>query len=222
VGKNKNPKNPRKEPQTMIVKPAIGFVRTDSDAQLVTDAETIITSMTDNPRYPTPSPALAVITTAVNDFSISIANAANGGTNLTAIKNAKRTALGALLRELGSYLGVACKGDMADLLSSGFPIQKPKRVPAGVLPAPATPVLSLGTRSGELAANTTRVPNGYTYNWRVAHVSALHTYVQQVQTTAARDIFEGLTPGQIYVVDVNVVGSAGPSDWSDAAQIMIV
>lgn len=206
----------------MIVKPAIGFVNADSDAQLVTDAETIVTSMTDNPSYLTPSPALAGITTAVNDFSTAIANAANGGKDLTAIKNAKRTALGALLRELASYVSVACKGNLADLLSSGFPHQKANRTPAGVLPAPATPVLSLGARTRELVASTPPVPNGYTYNWRVALASAPTQYVQRIQTTAASDIFDGLTPGQIYLVDVNVVGSAGSSDWSDTAQLMVV
>lgn len=206
----------------MIVKPAIGFVNADSDAHLVTDAETIVTSMTNNPSYPTPSPALASITTAVNDFSTAIANAANGGRDLTAIKNAKRAALGGLLRELASYVTVACKASLADLLSSGFPTQKANRTPVGVLPAPATPVLSLGARTGELAASTTPVPNGYTYNWRVALASAPGHYVQKMQTTAASDLFGSLTPGQIYLVDVNVVGSAGPSDWSDTAQLMVV
>ena len=206
----------------MIVKPAIGFITTDSDAQLVTDTKTIDTAMTDNPKYPEPSPPLAVVSTAASDFSTAIANAANGGTELTAVKNEKRAALATLLRELASYVAVACKGNLADLLSSGFPIQKPSRTPVGVLPAPATPVLSLGARTGELMASTAPVVNGNIYNWRVALASAPTVPVQQEQTTAARDTFEGLTPGQIYLVDVNVVGSAGPSDWSDAAQLMVV
>lgn len=206
----------------MVVKPAIGFVNAGSDAQLVTNAETIVTSMTNNPVYPTPLPALAGITTAINDFSTAIANAANGGKDLTAIKNAKRAALSALLKELASYVTVACKGDMADLLSSGFPTQKPNRTPVGVLPAPATPVLVLGARTGELNASTPPIPNGYTYNWRLSLASAPTQYIQRLQTTAASLVFTRLTPGQIYAVDVNVVGSAGPSDWSDSAQLMVV
>jgi hypothetical protein len=178
--------------------------------------------MTNNAAYPSPSPALAAITTATNDFATAIANAANGGTDLTVIKNQKRAALGALIRQLASYVHVACNGDLATLLTSGFPIQKPTRTPVGVLPAPATPVLSLGARTGELNASTSPIPNGYTYNWRVALASAPTVYVQETQTTAARDVIEGLTPGQIYLVDVNVVGSAGPSDWSDTAQLMVV
>jgi hypothetical protein len=206
----------------MIVKPAIGFVRLDSDAQLLTDAQTIVTSMTDNAAYPAPSPALAAITAALNEFSAALADAANGGTGLTAIKNAKRATLGALLRELASYVHVACKGSMPNLLSSGFPIQKPTPTPAGILPAPAAPVLNLGARTGELTAFTLPVPNAYIYNWRVALLGKPTDYLQTDQTTAASDVFEGLTPGQIYLVDVNVVGSAGPSDWSDVAQLMVV
>jgi hypothetical protein len=64
------------------------------------------------------------------------------------------------------------------------------------------------------------VPNAYIYNWRVALASAPDVYLQQTQTTAADDLFSGLTPGQIYLVDVNVVGTAGPSDWSGTAPLM--
>ncbi len=206
----------------MVIKPAVSFLRTDSDSTLVTDAETIVTSMTNNSAYPSPSPVLAAITTAINDFSTAIAAAANGGTELTAIKNAKRASLCAALRHLASYVHVACSGDMAVLLSSGFPIQKPTRTPAGILPAPATPVLRLGGRSGDLVAVTSPVTNAYTYNWRVALSSAPEAYVQEVQTTAARITFSGLTPGQLYLVDVNALGSAGPSDWSDSAELMVV
>ena len=206
----------------MIIKPAIGFVSTDPDSLLVTDTKTIIVAMTSNPSYPSPSPTLASITTANSDFATAIADAANGGKELTAIKNAKRAALSALLRELASYVHVACKGDLAVLLSSGFPIQKPTRTPVGVLPPPVTPVLSLGSRSGEMDAYVKPITNASLYSWRVALASSPDTYVIEEQTTAASIVFDGLTPGQVYLVDANAIGSAGPSDWSDAAQLMVV
>ena len=105
----------------MIVKPAIGFLSSSSDALLVTGAQTIVTALTTNPDYPTPTPTLATVITALNDFTVAIANAANGGKEETAIKNAKRAELTSLLRQLASYVGVTCGGDMAKLLSSGFP-----------------------------------------------------------------------------------------------------
>ena len=67
----------------MIVKPAIGFLGTDTDAQLITDTENIISLMTNNPAYPSPAPTLAMVTAAKNDFAAAVANAANGGTTLT-------------------------------------------------------------------------------------------------------------------------------------------
>ena len=82
--------------------------------------------------------------------------------------------------------------------------------------------LSLLPRTGELNASTPPIPNAPVHGWRVALASAPDAYVLEQQTTAASDTFEGLTLGQSYLVDVNAVGSAGPSDWSDTAQQMVL
>src|SRR5437016_2553125 len=108
----------------MIVKPSISFLTAGSDAVLVTDVTTIVTSMTNNTNYPTPSPALNLITTANSAFATAIADAADGGKQLTSAKDAKRVELIALLRQLAIYVQGACGGDMTKLLSSGFPVQK--------------------------------------------------------------------------------------------------
>ena len=206
----------------MITKPSIGFVTRDTDALLLTNTETIVTAMTNNADYPTPSPALAVVTTAANAFSVALAEAADGGREKTAIKNAKRAELVALLRQLGAYVALTCGNDLAKLLGSGFPVQKPTRTPVGVLPAPVTPVVSQGSRSGELYASSSPLNGAYTYNWRAALASAPTVHVQTAQTTGARHTFSGLTPGQLYIVDVNAVGSAGASNWSNAAELMVI
>lgn len=206
----------------MTNKPAISFVGQDSDALLITDTQNIITSMAGNVHYPTPTPTLAAVTTAKDDFATAVAHAADGGRELTAIKNAKREVLGTLLRQLALYVTMTCKDDRAILISSGFPTWKHERTPAGILSAPETPVLSHGERTGDLAASTVPVPNGYIYNWRVAIPGPTPDIKVRVQTTAASNTFTNLTPGQVYLVDVNVVGSAGPSDYSDSAQLMVV
>jgi len=107
-------------------------------------------------------------------------------------------------------------------LSSGFPIQKPQRQPIGILPAPAGLTVSLGSRSGELNASATPVPGAAIYNWRVTTAAQPSVVVQSAQTTAASNVFGGLTPGVVYNIQANVVGSAGPSDWSDPAPQMAV
>ena len=104
----------------MIVKPFISFLNLDSDAQLVTRVNGILNSMATNPSYPTPAPTLASVRTAWQEFSAAISDAVDGGVTLTAIKDAKRAALVALLRQLASYVQVTANGDMAVLLSSAF------------------------------------------------------------------------------------------------------
>src|SRR5258707_4387630 len=177
----------------MTVKPAIGFLTKDGDAQLDQDTETIIASMTGNANFPTPSPTLTVITTALSAFTIALADAADGGVEKTAIKNAKRAELVSLLRQLSSYVFATSNEDMTKLLSSGFPAQKTARPPIGPLPTPATPFLSQGPVTGSLSALSPAINGAYIYNWRVALAPAPTVYVKQAQTTTASAPCHGLT-----------------------------
>ncbi len=206
----------------MIVKAAIGSLNTVSDAQLVTTTQGIVTGLTGNLNFPTPNPPTAMIETALAAFTTALADAANGGTELTSAKNAKRAELVSLLRQLASYITITSDGDMTKLLSSSFPYQTPTRTKIGTLPAPDSPVLNLGAKSGEIDASVPPVYGAYVYNWRVALSSSPNTFVQTVQTTGGRVTFEGLTPGQSYIVEANAVGAAGPSDWSNASEAMVV
>src|SRR5205823_14621778 len=84
------------------------------------------------------------------------------------------------------------------------------------------PVLSQGPVTGSLNASSPPVSGSYIYNWRVALASAPTTYVKQQQTTAASNTFEGLTPDQVYNVELNGVGTAGTTDWSGPGELMII
>jgi hypothetical protein len=206
----------------MIVKPSISFINSDSDAQLVTDTQVILQALADNLAiYASPSPTVIVVKAGLDKFINAIAAAADGGIALTAAKNAARAELGTLLRNLASYVGVACKGNMENLLLSGFPVQKPNRTAIGVLPPPMILSLNLGARSGELEAKATALTGAAIYNWRLM-ATGQTVPSQTAQTTAATTVFEGLTPGLVYSVECNVVGAAGPSDWSQPVSQMVV
>ncbi len=208
----------------MIVKPYVSFVLTDSDAQLIVDVGGIITGLTGNASYPAPSPTLAAVTAALNAFTTAVNDAISngGGVVLTSAKNDRRAELVALIRELASYVQVTCKGDMTVLLTSGFPIQKPTRNPIGQLPVPSDLTVTLGTYTGQLDASATPVFGAAVYNWRLSTAAAPTVVVQSAQTTAASNTFTGLTPGVVYNAEVNAVGAAGPSDWSDPVPQMAV
>ena len=206
----------------MIVKPSVSFLTYDSDAQLIIDVQAILTMMAANAAiFSTPAPTLAAVTTALTNFRNAVAAAADGGTALTAAKNAARAALVALMRNLASYVQVTCNGSMENLLLSGFPPQSNNRAPIGVLPAPGNLVVTLGARSGELDASVTPVYGAAIYNWEVT-VQGQTAVVQKQQTTAASATFDNLTPATAYSIICNCVGSAGPSDWTDPQSQIVV
>ena len=206
----------------MIVKPSIGFLNTDSNAELILAIRKIITCMTGNPSYPKAVALLLLVQAALDAFSTAVTNASNGGTTLTSIRNDKREDLCVLVRSLAADVTDECKGDLTVLLTSGFPIQKPQRFPIGAVAAPGNPQLSLGTQSGVLNASVPPIYGAATYNWQLAAASAPSVILQTDETTAASTSFSGLTPGVIYIVQANAVATAGTSDWSQPSSQMVL
>ena len=204
----------------MIIKPSISWLTTDSDAPLINDIRVVLKAVADNVTiYDKPTPALADIQTALDNFINAVLDAADGGPSATSKKNNLRLILVNLMRQLASYVAVACKGDMTNLILSGFPVQKPVRQPIGVLPAPQGMVVEHGDHRGELAAYVNPVFGAATYNWRLTPATPGATPVI-TQTTAANQTFSGLTAGVSYTVEANAVGAAGPSDWSNPASLI--
>ena len=205
----------------MNVKPAINFFTRDGQAPFTEKVTTILEWMKSNPAFPAPTPTLAVVEAAFEDYKVTTAYAAQGGTQNIAVRNARRAELVLMLRPLASYVNGAANGNMEKLLSSGFPVQKPARTPVGPLPAPLAPVLTQGAVTGSISAVARPVYGASSYNWKVILQSAPGVPVQTAQTTSARADFHGLTPGQTYLVCLNAVGSAGTSDWSDTGSLMV-
>jgi hypothetical protein len=132
-------------------------------------------------------------------------------------KNARKV-LTDLVRLLASYVQVACKGDLGNLILSGFPQHKPVRQPVGQLPQPLGPALKHGPQLGDITARVKPVKGAVNYNWRIiANLPGAVPVI--VQDTAATHVFTGLTAGVRYTVDVSVLGTAGPTDWSSAASL---
>jgi hypothetical protein len=206
----------------MIIKPSIQWLNTDSDAELINDITVVIMAVGQNVAiYAKPVPDMPTMQTALDNFSAGVAAAADGGPSAKSKRNNLRLIVVGLTRQLASYVQVACGGDMTNLLLSGFPAQKSSRSPIGVLPAPSGPALALGDRSGELDASVNPVFGASIYNWKLAS-NAPGAAVLTAQTTASYYTFTGLTPGVTYTMSVNVVGAAGPGNWSQTASQMAV
>ena len=103
---------------------------------------------------------------------------------------------------------------MANLILSGFPVQKPVRTPIGDLPAPQNLIVTHGVISGELDAKVNPVFGAATYTWTCTAGTAGAVPVTGL-STAASYAFSGLTRGVSYTIAGNAVGAAGPSNWSN-------
>jgi hypothetical protein len=101
-------------------------------------------------------------------------------------------------------------------------MSKTTRSPIGPLPAPYAPTLRRGFVSGSLRVSALPVYGGALYTARIALASAPTVYLQTKQSAGARFHFDGLTPGEVYNVQMMVNGAAAPSDWSDDSTIRIV
>ena len=181
----------------------------------------VVTQLTGNPNFTTPFPTLATVTTALDDLETKIAEALDGGRLALAARRASKASALSLLRQLAAWVQAHSAGDVNILVTSGFEPVKGQS-PIGPLPAPYTAILRQGSLSGSIDARTPKVKGAYSYNWRLALASAPTVFLQEVQTTAARHRFEGLTPGQTYIVQVSAVGAAGDTNWSPLTSMMVV
>ena len=201
---------------------AVGIFTKSGEEVFTGAVDKVGQDMTGNTNY---TPLAADVTAMKASFVIyqtARANAVQGGVEATAIRNARRAELVELVQGLANNVSAIANGDEEMLMSSGFPLQKAGRTPIGPLPAPQAPFLRQGDHSGKMKAFTPPIYGGALYTARLALTSAPTVYVQTKQSTGARFDFIGLTPGEVYNVQIMVVGAAGRSDWSDNSTIRIV
>jgi hypothetical protein len=185
-----------------------------SDADLGDFTDNIIASMTGNVSFPTPTVPLTGLTAQRATFGTAVTNAAQGGKQLTAIKNAAKKTLITMLRKIAAYVQSIAGQDVVVLLSSGYQANSTNRTRS---PLDIPTILSiLNNASTQLAVRLQPVDNARAYQVRYSVVGG--AWLPIVDSTQARQIIlENLTPGTTYTAQARAVGgSTGYSDWSDA------
>jgi hypothetical protein len=206
----------------MLNQATFGWLTKDSEDMFSGKAAAGLYSTTGNPVYSSLASAVTACQSAFDAYLIAKSNASQGGVDLTSIRNTARADSVALFRALVSNINAIANGDVDKLLSSGFPLRNSNRTPIGPLAAPFAPTLAQGPTTGTLKASVPAVYGASLYTARLALASAPSVYVQTKQQTSARFLFEDLTPGELYNVDVNAIGAAGASDWSDNGTMRVV
>ena len=197
----------------------LGFVRLNNDS-LIMFCRNVIAMMTGNASYMTPSPTLAIVTTAVDLLDSSVQEAMTGDRIKISARRDARRSLIALMRQLAAYVQGHCNDDVTTLLSSGF--QASRRPSPPVLPAvPANPRLDNGPTSGTLVLRHKTSPNTANYSVQTA-LSATGPFTDYALVTSTRTVIGDLTPGSTVYARARANGSLGASDWSSVVSRMVV
>jgi|SRR5947207_2233946 len=203
----------------MATKVSLGFAKL-SDTELDNFAQRVIDRMTGNGSFHTPHVPMTNVQTQKDDFTAKVSAAQSGGPADTAAKNNARQALLGSLRQQALYVQITCDGDISQLLSSGFEAQSTNRASVP-LDKPEALVIKNGT-SGQLVASVGPVKNTSMYEGRIKLDDDGAAWLPSVITGDSQHIiFNGLTRGKDYTVEVRALGGAtGQSDWSDPSSHM--
>ena len=187
----------------------------DENADL---ADLLVTNMTGNVNYLTPSPGLATLTAKATAARAKQTARNVAGAALTLADSELVTAddeLTAALTSTGEYIQSASGGDETKIVSSGAGVSAPA-APVGPLPAPTNLRASGGDLEGTADLQWDPVRGRTTYIVECATTAGgpwTQIYVGSRSSTTAT----GLISGAQYWFRVRAVGAAGPGPWSDPA-----
>jgi hypothetical protein len=196
-----------------------------STVDLMERAQFIVSQMTGNPTFATPSPALSAITDAVNALHEANEAALTGAHEAISLRNERYTVLMDLLRELAVYVQHVSHGNATVIISSGFGVAQP-RTPASV------------EEVENLQAATSPFPGCARLKWKSLGKKADSYLVYATQTDPATPAAEWTLVGtttrasitvdnlpnrnQYYWFSVVAVNSAGQGPMSDPAKCMVL
>lgn len=176
-----------------------------TDADFENKVAHILNSMTGNPAFPTPIPALADVQAALNKYREDLIAAATLDRVAIAKKNQSRAELELLVKQLGMYVMFIAREDVAILTSSGFTLSKQPE--PRYITNPGNVTLSNGLSSGELVASVEAVPGAKSYVYQIVATEPTDTTVwESITVTRSKYTFGGLLPGKRYWVRVAAAG----------------
>lgn len=183
----------------------------------ISRARAMVAGMTGNPAFPTPVPALTVITASINACETAYITALGGGVDDTASMHAKETAMELQLKLLAAYVESIANANPATAeavaLSAGMKIRPRVGRTARNFYAQAT------KNPGEIKLATKAVQRS-TYTFQLCDNITTGNWETIEQGTRASYVKTGLIPGHTYYFRVSVVDKNGQGPWSDVVSAM--
>jgi hypothetical protein len=189
------------------------------DADFGMKAEAIVAAVAQQTIFfPTPIPALALITDAIGVYLESLIAAKSLDKTAVAIKNQRRAELTTLLIQLAMYVMQVANGDRTILVSSGFELAKTKE-PAPPLVKPENFQVIEGINTGELLMKVKRQRYAKSYQFQVTTTDpsiseSAPVWISQL-SSSSKIYFRGLEGGKRYWCRVGLTGSYNQQVFSN-------
>lgn len=178
----------------------------------------ILDSLKENIQFPNPTPLLAEIEKALEEFITALSAAGKRDREKVAIKDRKQADLLQMLTELAYYVTQVCKGDKAMLLSSGFDINSDA---GSAQKLPPKLQVELGM-PGQVTTSVNKITKARAYVHQYTADPLTPQSVWSGETTAkATHIFTGLESAARIWFRVIVIGKDGePMYWDPVLRIV--
>ncbi len=184
---------------------------------LVTYTQGIVKGMTGNPAYPNPVPALAAITTAIDDLQAAETAALTRAKGTATVRNERRSALVKLLVQLKAYIQAEADTNVENgasiIQSAGVGVRKAVTRRARVFAAKAA---ALSGTANLVAPATHRAA----YEWQYS-TDGGKTWIVAPPTLQAKTTVSGLQTGTTVQFRFRSVTKTGAADWSAPVSMLV-
>jgi hypothetical protein len=204
--------------QTALPRILVALHRPRAVPAFISLGRAIVRSMTDNPAFPSPTPPLADVTSAIADLDTAQAATLARTRGTVEVRNDKLAALVDLLQELRGYVQKVANANR----ESATAIIESAGMFAGKTAARAARALvaSSGPFSGTVKVELPTVAHRAAYEWQHSTDGGA-TWVIGVITLQAKTVVSGLQPGAMVLFRVRPVTKAGQGDWSQPVSIIV-
>jgi len=166
----------------------------------------VVSKMTGNAFFPTPTPTMAALLLLLNAYDASIDDASNGDRLKITYRNDKQEEVIAALDELAIYVKTEGKENIYILQSSGFDLEKkgsPQYI--GVL---ENAKFVVGKQSGTIVSECDGVKNVAAYIHYITSDAVVtpNTIWSALGTTSCKHVFDAVQPGARYWGYIQAIG----------------
>lgn len=193
-------------------------------SEKIAKARQIVTALTGNASFPTPTPGLATVMTAIDDTAAAAAAAQQArqiAKQKTSIQHAAEELLGKLISQLAGYVESVAGDDEKLILSAGMDMRE--RSVSGTEPPvqPQALAASAGDHDGEVDLAWDKVSGAKSYVIeRSGDPPTSTSWTHSGVCTRSAFTVSGLTSGARHWFRVAAVSANGQSGWSDPATKM--